>query len=128
VERALQELGDCRACPRWVAPSGRGGAAGSRRRVGAARAARAAAHAAPRLPPRSDCGVDRAAGKLGVCGVGRNAVVATIAPHYGEEACLQGWLGSGTVFFSGCSMRCRFCQNWDISHRPKGFELTAEVG
>lgn len=65
-------------------------------------------------------------GKLGVCSVGRNAVVATVAPHYGEEACLQGWKGSGTVFFSGCSMRCCFCQNWDISHRPKGFELTAD--
>ncbi|GBF95209.1 pyruvate formate lyase-activating enzyme [Raphidocelis subcapitata] len=78
-----------------------------------------------RACPR-DCGVDRAAGKLGVCAVGRNAVVATVAPHYGGEGCLQGWMGSGTIFFSGCSMRCVFCQNWDIAHRPKGFELTAE--
>lgn len=54
--------------------------------------------------------MNRLEGKLGTCNVGRNAVVATIAPHYGEEACLQGWLGSGTIFFSGCSMRCCFCQ------------------
>lgn len=71
-----------------------------------------------RACPR-DCGVDRAAGAVGVCGVGRHAVVATVAPHYGEEACLQGWRGSGTIFFSGCSMRCVFCQNWDISW-PRG--------
>ncbi|KAI8473228.1 MAG: radical SAM superfamily protein [Monoraphidium minutum] len=78
-----------------------------------------------RACPR-DCGVDRSAGQLGVCNVGRAAVVATAAPHYGEEACLQGWAGSGTIFFGGCSMRCCFCQNWDIAHRPKGFELTAD--
>jgi putative pyruvate formate lyase activating enzyme len=36
-------------------------------------------------------------------------------------------MGSGTVFFSGCSMRCVFCQNWDIAHRPKGFELGAQA-
>jgi putative pyruvate formate lyase activating enzyme len=54
--------------------------------------------------------VDRWSGQVGTCNVGRNPVVATVAPHYGEEACLQGWLGSGTVFFSGCSLRCCFCQ------------------
>ncbi len=54
--------------------------------------------------------MDRWSGQVGTCNVGRNPVVATVAPHYGEEACLQGWLGSGTVFFSGCSLRCCFCQ------------------
>lgn len=78
-----------------------------------------------RACPR-DCAVDRLANQAGACQVGRNAVVATVAPHYGEEQCLQGWNGSGTVFFSGCSMRCVFCQNWDIAHRPKGFEMTAD--
>jgi putative pyruvate formate lyase activating enzyme len=41
--------------------------------------------------------------------------VASWFPHVGEEDCLRGWRGSGTIFFSGCNLRCVFCQNWDIS-------------
>ncbi len=56
----------------------------------------------------------------GLCLVGRHAVVASAFPHFGEESCLRGRHGSGTVFFSGCSLRCVFCQNFDIAwHAPR---------
>ena len=64
--------------------------------------------------PRS-CGVDRKAGELGVCRVGRYAQVASYFAHHGEERALSGSRGSGTIFFAGCSLRCIFCQNYDIS-------------
>ncbi len=66
------------------------------------------------LCPRS-CGADRANGELGFCRSGDEIVIARAAPHYGEEPCISGIDGSGTVFFSGCSMRCVFCQNREIS-------------
>ena len=50
----------------------------------------------------------------------------TIAPHFGEEPCIQGHNGSGSVFFSGCNLRCVFCQNYDIAHQENGFHLTPE--
>ena len=53
-------------------------------------------------------------------------VVNTVAPHFGEEPCLQGHNGSGSVFFSGCNLRCVFCQNHDIAHQKNGFHLTPE--
>jgi putative pyruvate formate lyase activating enzyme len=52
--------------------------------------------------------------------------VNTIAPHFGEEPCIQGNHGSGSVFFSGCNLRCVFCQNHDIAHQKAGFDLTPE--
>lgn len=52
--------------------------------------------------------------------------VNTIAPHFGEEPCIQGHHGSGSVFFSGCNLRCVFCQNHDIAHQKNGFDLTPE--
>jgi putative pyruvate formate lyase activating enzyme len=61
------------------------------------------------------CKVDRRADDRGLCAVGRHAVVASFFPHFGEEDCLRGRNGSGTIFFSGCNLRCVFCQNWDIS-------------
>jgi putative pyruvate formate lyase activating enzyme len=64
--------------------------------------------------PRA-CKVDRRADRPGLCAVGRYAVVASSFPHFGEEDCLRGRNGSGTIFFSGCNLRCVFCQNWDIS-------------
>jgi putative pyruvate formate lyase activating enzyme len=67
-----------------------------------------------RLCPR-DCGVDRLEDRWSACKTGRYAVVSSAFPHSGEEDCLRGWNGSGTIFFSHCNLRCVFCQNFDIS-------------
>jgi putative pyruvate formate lyase activating enzyme len=80
---ALEELADCRACPR-------------------------------------DCGVDRISDEPGLCHVGRHARIASAFPHMGEEDCLRGRRGSGTIFFACCNLRCVFCQNWDISQQRIG--------
>jgi len=68
------------------------------------------------------CGVDRSA-STPMCRIGRYARVAAAFPHFGEEACLRGRRGSGTIFFSSCNLRCVFCQNWDISCSAEGREL-----
>jgi putative pyruvate formate lyase activating enzyme len=73
------------------------------------------------LCPRR-CDVDRSQ-RRGVCGMGENPVVARIAPHYDEEPCISGARGSGAVFFSGCSLRCAFCQNSEISCGGFGREI-----
>jgi len=75
--------------------------------------------------PRN-CHVNRMAGETRVCHTGRHARVGSAFPHFGEEDCLRGWNGSGTIFFSLCNLRCVFCQNWDISQQPRGRELPAE--
>jgi putative pyruvate formate lyase activating enzyme len=67
-----------------------------------------------RLCPR-DCGVDRLAGKWSACKTGRWAVVSSAFAHHGEERCLRGTRGSGTLFFGHCNLRCVFCQNVEIS-------------
>jgi len=67
-----------------------------------------------RACPR-DCGVNRLEDKWAACKTGRHAVVGNWFPHFGEEDCLRGWNGSGTIFFSHCNLRCQFCQNHDIS-------------
>ncbi len=74
--------------------------------------------------PRA-CGVDRLRDERRVCHTGRHAVVSSAFAHHGEEDCLRGWRGSGTIFFSLCNLRCQFCQNWEISQRRSGSELTA---
>ena len=73
-----------------------------------------------------DCHVNRMAGETRVCHTGRYARVSSAFPHFGEEDCLRGWRGSGTIFFSLCNLRCTFCQNWDISQQAAGRELRAE--
>jgi len=73
-----------------------------------------------------DCHVDRTRGETGICRTGRLARVASAFPHFGEEDCLRGRGGSGTIFFAGCNLRCVFCQNWEISQRPGGEECPAE--
>ena len=78
-----------------------------------------------RACPRN-CGVNRLEGKTRVCHTGRHAIVSSAFPHFGEENCLRGWRGSGTIFFSLCNLRCAFCQNWDISQNRSGSECTAE--
>ncbi|MEP0766844.1 MAG: radical SAM protein [Fimbriimonadia bacterium] len=77
-----------------------------------------------RTCPRA-CRVDRAQ-ETGTCGIGRHAKVSSYGPHHGEERCLSGTRGSGTVFFAGCNLRCVFCQNFDISHGEEGVEVSAE--
>lgn len=77
-----------------------------------------------RLCPRS-CGVDRIKGETGFCRVGREAVVASFGPHFGEESPLVGTHGSGTIFFSSCNLLCSFCQNHDISHGMSGSPVSA---
>jgi putative pyruvate formate lyase activating enzyme len=69
--------------------------------------------------PRN-CMVDRLADKFAVCRTGRYATVSSHFAHFGEEDCLRGWKGSGTIFFSGCNLRCVFCQNFDISWQLQG--------
>ena len=71
------------------------------------------------LCPRN-CLVDREKGELGFCRCADLPVIARAAPHYGEEPCISGTKGSGTVFFSGCNMQCVFCQNSDISINRDG--------
>ncbi|MCA9803099.1 MAG: radical SAM protein [Cyanobacteria bacterium HKST-UBA02] len=90
------------------------------------RAAEAVASLAScRVCPR-DCKVDRLADKEAVCRTGRYAQVASHFAHFGEEDCLRGTRGSGTIFFSMCNLRCVFCQNYDISQARKGAEVTPE--
>lgn len=69
------------------------------------------------------CGVDRAE-RPGFCRVPELPVVARAAAHFGEEPCISGTRGSGTVFFSGCNLRCVFCQNHEISRGSTGKTVT----
>ncbi|NUQ85486.1 MAG: radical SAM protein [Anaerolineales bacterium] len=78
-----------------------------------------------RVCPR-DCRVDRLADKTASCKTGRYARVSSYFAHFGEEDCLRGWNGSGTIFFSWCNLRCQFCQNFDISHLGHGEEARPE--
>jgi putative pyruvate formate lyase activating enzyme len=71
-----------------------------------------------RICPR-DCGVNRLEDRWAACKTGRYAVVSSFFPHFGEEDCLRGWNGSGTIFFGHCNLRCVFCQNFDISQDIK---------
>ncbi len=70
------------------------------------------------------CRVGRLHDQRGLCAIGRHAIVASHFPHFGEENCLRGWKGSGTIFFSGCNLRCVFCQNYDISWQVQGEAVT----
>lgn len=73
------------------------------------------------LCPRR-CGVNRAAGERGFCGCPGTALVAKTMLHRWEEPALAGSGGSGAIFFGGCSLGCRYCQNAAISRRPVGAE------
>lgn len=117
VQRGLAELGSCRVCPRDCQTD----------RLQA-------------LPPAHEPrqAIDPGGGKAPkrtvpghipkgtACFTGRWARVASAFPHFGEENCLRGWKGSGTIFFSFCNLRCVFCQNWDISQAGGGVELRPE--
>ena len=72
------------------------------------------------------CSVDRTSGKLGFCGVPSTLRIARASLHAWEEPCISGEGGSGTVFFSGCGLRCVFCQNREIALAESGHEITVE--
>ena len=78
------------------------------------------------LCPRKCGAVRTARSGNGFCKMGELPVVARVAPHYGEEPCISGTKGSGTVFFSGCTMRCVYCQNYEISNEDGGRTITPE--
>jgi putative pyruvate formate lyase activating enzyme len=73
----------------------------------------------------NDCGVNRVDGQLGFCNAGATAKVASYNLHFGEEPAISGTRGSGTIFFSHCTMKCAYCQNWPISHKGNGIEYDA---
>jgi len=81
-----------------------------------------------RVCPR-DCDVNRLREKWSACKTGRHPVVTSAFPHLGEEDCLRGWHGSGTIFFGHCNLRCVFCQNFDISQgiRPPAEGMPPQV-
>jgi len=71
------------------------------------------------LCPRN-CHVNRNAGKKGKCRVGSEIIISGVHPHFGEEPCLVGERGSGTIFFASCNMNCIYCQNFEISRFKQG--------
>ena len=77
------------------------------------------------LCPRN-CHVDRTAGKTGYCGMDQKVKIARAALHMWEEPCISGTRGSGAVFFTGCNLRCCFCQNREIAIGDSGLEITEE--
>lgn len=77
-----------------------------------------------KLCPRK-CGVDRRS-ELGWCGVGKKAKLSSVVLHFGEEPPVSGETGAGTIFFTGCNMRCIYCQNMNFSQRGLGVEVDVE--
>lgn len=75
------------------------------------------------LCPRR-CRVNRLKGEKGFCRGGERAKVASYNAHFGEEPPISGFRGSGTIFFSGCTMHCLFCQNYPISQLREGREVS----
>ncbi len=73
-----------------------------------------------------DCHVDRTNGKTGICGVTDTVLVSSANLHYGEEPPISGSRGSGTIFFSGCNLKCVYCQNYPISQLRNGEPVTID--
>lgn len=72
------------------------------------------------------CKVNRLKGQKGRCGCDDTLKIALASLHYYEEPCISGENGSGTVFFSNCNLKCIFCQNYEISSKGKGKEITVK--
>lgn len=72
------------------------------------------------------CGVNRIAGRRGACGSGAEPIVGSYNLHFGEEPPISGTRGSGTIFFSNCTMRCIYCQNYPISQLGVGRRISVE--
>ena len=77
------------------------------------------------LCPRK-CEANRRAGENGYCGAGQDMVAYTAFLHHGEEPGISGEKGSGTIFFSGCNLRCVYCQNYRFSHSLEGTKVSSE--
>ena len=77
------------------------------------------------LCPRK-CGVNRLKGETGFCKAGLKPMVSSVHAHFGEEPPISGFKGSGAIFFTHCSLRCVFCQNYPISQLGKGREVSIE--
>ena len=77
------------------------------------------------LCPRR-CGVDRTAGARGFCRMGAELTAARAALHYWEEPVISGEHGVGAVFFSGCTLRCKYCQNFELSHERFGVPVSTD--
>ena len=77
------------------------------------------------LCPRR-CHVNRLKEELGFCRAGKQLMISSAFPHFGEETPLVGHRGSGTIFFTHCNLRCIFCQNYDISHQGRGENITSK--
>lgn len=92
-----------------------------RERVEQARALLENCHFCPR-----HCRVNRLEGEVGKCRTGRQSLVSSYGPHFGEEAPLVGSGGSGTIFFTYCNLRCCFCQNYTISQLGEGHAVGSE--
>ncbi len=75
------------------------------------------------LCPRN-CNIDRFAGQKGVCGADNDVYIARASLHQWEEPCISGEHGSGTVFFSGCSLKCVYCQNYNVSRALVGKKVS----
>ncbi len=72
------------------------------------------------------CQVNRLENKRGFCQAGTKMVISAYGPHFGEEGILVGEGGSGTIFFSHCTLRCVFCQNYEISHKGEGYKVSPQ--
>ena len=72
------------------------------------------------------CRVNRLEGKLGDCKAGKDPMISSASPHFGEEAPLVGRHGSGTIFLTGCNLHCLYCQNYEISHSMMGEVVSVE--
>lgn len=73
-----------------------------------------------------ECRVNRLDGETGLCGASSKVRVASFHPHFGEEEPLVGQYGSGTIFFTHCTLRCVFCINWEISQGGQGYDYSVE--
>lgn len=73
-----------------------------------------------------NCKVNRLNGEIGRCKCKDKVKIALASVHYYEEPCISGENGSGTIFFSGCNLNCKFCQNYEISQLGKEIEITIE--
>ena len=73
-----------------------------------------------------NCKVNRLNGEIGRCKCNDKIKIALVSLHKFEEPCIRGKNGSGTIFFSNCNLKCMFCQNYEISHLGKGYEISTE--